>query len=233
MNNSETYKTHLDTKQGNALLQSVYNWMMIGLLVSAITAYVASHSQTLESLLFGNPYMIWVLLILELGLVFAISGAIEKLSLSTARSLFLLFSFVDGLTLSVIFLAYTQASISSTFFIASLTFGIMSIYGYFTHSDLSSLGKFLFMGLIGIIIAMVVNFFLKSPGVDWFVSVIGVIIFVGLTAYDTQKIRKMGEEMAGKDGNRPGKTAIIGALSLYLDFINLFLMLLQFFGNRR
>ena len=233
MLDNTVYDSHPVQEQENALLQSVYNWMMIGLFISAVTAFFVAHSPAIETMIFGNSYMIWVLLILELGLVFVISGAIEKISLPMARSLFLLFSFVDGLTLSVIFLTYTEASIATTFLVASMTFGVMSLYGYFTDTDLSSWGKFLFMGLIGVIIAMVVNFFLKSPGVDWVVSVIGVVVFVGLTAYDTQKIKRMGEELAPEGGVRLSKTAIVGALALYLDFINLFLMLLQFFGSRR
>ncbi len=217
----------------NDLLRAVYFWMMIGLLVSAVTAFVAASSPAVQSALFGNPYMIWFLIAVELGLVIVISAAINKISVPTARILFLLFSFVDGLTLSVIFLAYTEASIAATFLIAALTFGVMSLYGYFTDTDLSSAGKFLFMGLIGIIIAIVVNFFLKSPTVDWVVSAIGIIIFVGLTAYDTQKIRQLGEERASEEGDQPARLAILGALSLYLDLINLFIMMLQFTGNRR
>ena len=217
----------------NDLLRAVYFWMMIGLLVSAVTAFVAASSPAVQLALFGNPYMIWFLIAVELGLVIVISAAINKISVPTARILFLLFSFVDGLTLSVIFLAYTEASIAATFLIAALTFGVMSLYGYFTDTDLSSAGKFLFMGLIGIIIAIVVNFFLKSPTVDWVVSAIGIIIFVGLTAYDTQKIRQLGEERASEEGDQPARLAILGALSLYLDLINLFIMMLQFTGNRR
>ncbi len=217
----------------NDLLRAVYFWMMIGLLVSAVTAFVAASSPAVQSALFGNPYMIWFLIAVELGLVIVISAAINKISVPTARILFLLFSFVDGLTLSVIFLAYTEASIAATFLIAALTFGVMSLYGYFTDTDLSSAGKFLFMGLIGIIIAIVVNFFFKSPTVDWVVSAIGIIIFVGLTAYDTQKIRQLGEERASEEGDQPARLAILGALSLYLDLINLFIMMLQFTGNRR
>ena len=232
MTGTEVLGSHPIVRQ-NVLMRSVYNWMMIGLLISGITAFAVGHNQVLESLIFGNGYMIWVLFAIELGLVIAISAAITKMSLSTGRFLFLLFSFVDGLTLGSIFLIYTEASIAWVFFIASMTFGVMSIYGYFTESDLTSWGKFLFMGLIGIIIAMVVNFFLKSPGLEWVLSVIGVIIFVGLTAYDTQKIKDLGEQEAAQGGVDIGKTAIIGALALYLDLINLFLMFLNLFGDRR
>ncbi len=219
----------------NILLRSVYEWMMIGLLISGLSAFMVIHSQTMLHLLFGNPYMIWVLALLEFGLVIAISAGINKMDISTARVLFILFSIVDGMTLASILLIFTEASIVTTFFIAAATFGVMSLYGYFTDSDLSSLGNILFVALIGLVIAMVVNFFLKSPAVEWWISMIGVIIFVGLTAYDTQKIKQLGEQMAGDNPSALNRVAIVGALALYLDFINLFIMLLEFFGqsNRR
>jgi len=225
--------SRLDRHQTNRLLRSVYNWMMIGLMVSGLTAFYASHIPAVEKILFGNPFMIWILLFVELGLVFAISAGMNKMTSGMAQKLFLLFSFVDGLTLSFIFLAYTETSIASTFFIASAMFGVMSLYGYFTDKDLTSWGSILFIGLIGLIIAMVVNFFLKSSEMTWIISAIGVIVFVGLTAYDTQKIKLMGEQIQDETGDEPEKVAVIGALALYLDFINLFLMLLQFLGNRR
>ncbi len=217
----------------NELLRAVYFWMMIGLTISAITAFFAARSPSLQQVLFGNPYMIWFLIAIELGLVIVISAAIEKISVPTARVLFLLFSFVDGLTLAVIFLSFTEASIAATFLIAALMFGVMSLYGYVTDRDLSSAGTFLFMGLIGLIIAIVVDFFLDSLTLDWLISIIGIFIFVGLTAYDTQKIRQLGEERAYEEGDHPARLAILGALSLYLDLINLFVMMLQFTGNRR
>jgi len=227
------YTAQFGKKESNQLLRSVYNWMMVGLLVSGLTAFMVSHSELLTQMLFGNPYMIWVLFLIEIGLVIAISSGINKMDVSTARILFILFSFVDGLTLAVIFMAYTDTSIATTFFVASMTFGVMSIYGYFTDTDLSSWGTLLFVGLIGIIIAIVVNFFLHSPIMNWWISVIGVIIFVGLTAYDTQKIKQMGEEILEESQESLRRVAIVGALSLYLDFINLFIMLLELLGNRR
>ncbi len=230
---SKMYTAQFGKEESNQLLRSVYNWMMVGLLVSGLTAFMVSHSEQLTHILFGNPYMIWVLFLIELGLVIAISAGINKMDVSTARMLFILFSFVDGLTLAVIFMVYTDTSIASTFFIAAMTFGVMSLYGYFTDTDLSSWGTLLFVGLIGIIIAIVVNFFLQSPVMDWWISVIGVIIFVGLTAYDTQKIKQMGEQMVQESQESLSRVAIVGALSLYLDFVNLFIMLLEFFGNRR
>ena len=230
---SKMYTAQFGKEESNQLLRSVYNWMMVGLLVSGLTAFMVSHSELLTQMLFGNPYMIWVLFLIELGLVIAISAGINKMDVSTARMLFILFSFVDGLTLAVIFMMYTDTSIATTFFVAAMTFGVMSLYGYFTDTDLSSWGTLLFVGLIGIIIAIVVNFFLQSPVMDWWISVIGVIIFVGLTAYDTQKIKQMGEQMVQESQESLSRVAIVGALSLYLDFVNLFIMLLEFFGNRR
>jgi len=230
---ARSFDSYMPVSNMNALLRSVYNWMMIGLLVSGLTAYMVAHNATLTNMLFGNPYMIWVLVLIEFGLVVTISMAINKISVDTARMLFLLFSFVDGLTLSVIFLAYTDASIATTFFIASMTFGIMSLYGYFTDSDLSSWGNILFVGLLGIVVAMVINFFLKSPAMEWWISMIGVVIFIGLTAYDTQKIKEMGENIASQGEMNVSKIAVLGALTLYLDFINLFIMLLEFFGNQK
>ena len=214
-------------------MRSVYNWMMLGLFISGLTAFLGSNSPSIQQLIFGNPYMLWVLFFVEIGLVVAITGGINRMAASTASGLFLLFSFVNGLTLSSILLIYTSASVASAFFITGLTFGTMSVYGYYTKTDLTAWGQFLFMGLVGIIIASVVNFFLHNPMLDWIVSFIGVFIFVGLTAYDTQKIRRLGERMTSADGEQFGKLAVVGALSLYLDFVNLFLMLLRFFGRGR
>ncbi len=227
------YVSNLSKTKMNFLLRSVYNWMMVGLLVSGLTAFMVANSQILTHIIFGNPYMIWVLFFIELGLVIAISAGIYKMDVSTARVLFILFSFIDGMTLGSIFLIFTSTSIATAFFIAALTFGVMSLYGYFTDTDLSSWGNMLLAALIGIIIAMVVNFFLKSAALEWWIDVIGVIIFVGLTAYDTQKIKQLGEEMSNGSKEALSRVAIVGALSLYLDFINLFLMFLEFFGNRR
>jgi len=230
---NQAFLTHVQNTDTNILLRSVYNWMMVGLLVSGLTAFMVSHSALLVHMLFGNPYTIWVLFFIEIALVLAISAGINKMDVSTARILFILFSFVDGMTLGAIFLIYTESSIAMTFFIAAMTFGVMSLYGYFTDADLSSWGTLLFAGLIGIIIALVVNFFLQSPQFEWWISVIGVIIFTALTAYDTQKIKEMGLAMANGDEADLSRVAIIGALALYLDFINLFVMLLEFFGNQR
>ncbi len=221
----------LGRAQENTLLRSVYNWMVLGLFVSGGIAYLTAHSAGLQQIIFGNSFMIWVLFLGELGLVFGISGGIHRMSAATASWLFLLFSFINGLTLSSIFLVYTSASLATTFFITGFTFGLTSLYGYATQTNLSSIGNYLFMGLIGIIVATTVNIFLRNSMLDLVISYIGILIFVGLTAYDTQKIRRMGENMAGADSESLGKMAILGALALYLDFVNLFLMLLRIFGR--
>ena len=213
-------------------LAKVFNWMAIGLGVTGIVAYFTAYSG-LAMVLIASP-LFFVLMIAELGMVFYLSARIEKIQASTATALFAGYSVLNGLTLSMIFLAYTSSSIAGTFFITAGMFGAMAIYGLVTKRDLSGLGSFMFMGLIGIIIASVVNIFLKSSSVYWVISMIGVLVFTGLTAYDVQKIKRMGEEgiMAqGESAIRKG--AIMGALALYLDFINLFLMLLRFFGGSR
>ncbi len=223
-----------DVAKQNVLLRSVYNKMMVGLFISGAIAYMAANSLAMRQILFGNGITMWLLFFAELGLVFAISGAVKSMTASTAYMLFIAFSAINGLTLSSIFLIYTSSSISGTFFITGLTFGATSYYGYITKTDLTSWGKYLFMGLIGIIIASVVNMFIHSSGINWIISYLGVAVFVGLSAYDTQKIRRMGESMnVGEDDEQLKRLSVIGALTLYLDFINLFLMLLRFFGSRR
>ena len=214
------------------LMQKVYLWMSLALVITGFTAYFVATSQTLLTMIFGNSLVMWGLIIAEFALVFTISGAINKLSLTTATLLFTLYSVLNGATLSVIFLAYTLSSIASVFFIRSATFGAMALYGYFTKKDLSSWGRILFMALIGIIIATVVNIFLKSGALNMIVSYVGVLVFVGLTAYDSQKIKEMLLQ-APDAGEGMQKIALLGALSLYLDFINLFIYLLRIFGSSR
>ncbi len=228
-----SYSTVLTKEQTNSLLRTVYNWMMLGLFISGVTAFFTATSFTMQRILFGNPMTMWLLLFAELGLVFAISGGINRMASSTAAGLFILFSIVNGLTLSSIFLIYEIGTIAITFFVTGLTFGATSFYGYITKTDLTSFGRYLFMALIGIVIASIVNIFLHSPGLDWIISYIGVLLFVGLTAYDTQKIKRLGEQALGMGGETFRKVAIVGALALYLDFINLFLFLLRIFGGRR
>jgi FtsH-binding integral membrane protein len=218
----------------NEYVRSVYNWMGIGLALTGFIAYYVSTDEALIRVIFGNSLIFFGLLIAELALVFVISGMIQRLSSGTATALFLVYSGLNGVTLSFIFLVYARASIFSTFFICAATFAACSIYGWTTKRDLTSLGGFLLMGLFGIIIATVVNLFIRSSGMSMIISYIGVFVFVGLTAYDTQKIKNMAlTQPAGLDGAVIRKGAILGALSLYLDFINLFLMLLRIFGQSR
>lgn len=213
-------------------LAKVFNWMTIGLGITGIVAYVTAVSG-LAQIIIGSPLFL-VIAIGTLGLVFFLSARIDKIQASTASTLFIAYSVLNGLFFSTIFLRYTGASIAGTFLITAGMFGAMAMYGMATKKDLSGWGSFLFMGLIGVIIASVVNIFLKSPGVYWVISMIGVFVFTGLTAYDVQKIKKMGEEGILSQGQEAiVKGSIMGALALYLDFINLFLMLLRFFGGSR
>jgi uncharacterized protein len=215
-------------------VRSVYNWMGIGLAITGVVAYYLSTSESLIRLVFGNPVVLIVLIIAELGLVFSIAGMVNRMSAGTATALFVIYSGLNGVTLSSIFLVYVQASIVSTFFVCAATFIACSLYGWMTKRDLTSLGSFMMMGLIGIVIASLVNLFIRSSGLSMIISYIGVFVFVGLTAYDTQKIKNMAmTQPANLDGAVVRKGAILGALSLYLDFINLFLMLLSIFGQRR
>jgi hypothetical protein len=217
-----------------AIIQSefvrrVYNWMALGLAVTAITALFAINSRLIYSIL--NPAVMLLLIVSELGIVVALSAAIGRLQSSTALFMFFAYSFLNGLTFSVIFLVYTKASIASTFFVTAGTFAAMSVYGYTARRDLTSMGSFLMMALIGIIIASFVNFFFRSTGFYWLITYAAIAIFVGLTAYDAQKIKEMAYAgFAGSEEERKG--AVIGALRLYLDFINLFLLLLRLFGRR-
>jgi FtsH-binding integral membrane protein len=215
-------------------VRSVYNWMGIGLAITGVVAFYMSTSESLIRLVFGNPVVLIVLIIAELGLVFSIAGMVNRMSAGTATALFVIYSGLNGVTLSSIFLVYVQASIVSTFFVCAATFIACSLYGWMTKRDLTSLGSFMMMGLIGIVIASLVNLFIRSSGLSMIISYIGVFVFVGLTAYDTQKIKNMAmTQPANLDGAVVRKGAILGALSLYLDFINLFLMLLSIFGQRR
>ncbi len=218
----------------NDYVRSVYNWMCIGLALTGFVAFYVSTNATLSRLVFSNSLIFFGLILAQFALVFAIAGMVNRMSATTATALFVIYSTLNGVVLSFIFLAYTRASIFSTFFICAATFLACSIYGWITKRDLTSLGGFLFMGLIGIIIASVVNWYIRSSAMSMIVSYIGVFVFVGLTAYDTQKIKNMAlAQPAGLDGAVIRKGAILGALSLYLDFINLFLMLLRIFGQSR
>lgn len=213
------------------LMRKVYVWMTLALVLTGVTAYGVASSPGVMNALYTNPILFWGLVIAEFALVIGISAAINKLSLTTATLMFVLYSVINGATLSSVFLIYTMSSIASVFFITAGTFAVMAIIGYTTKKDLTSMGKILFMALIGIIIATIVNIFLKSSGLEMIVSYLGVLIFVGLTAYDSQKIKNM-LQMAPDAGEGAQKLALLGALTLYLDFINLFIYLLRIFGRR-
>ena len=218
----------------NEFIRSVYNWMAIGLGLTGFIAFYVSNSPNMTKIIYGNQVLFFGLIIGELALVFYLSARVQKIQASTATALFILYAALNGVTLSFIFLIYTSSSITSTFFICAATFVACSIYGMVTKRDLTSLGGFMAMGLIGIIIASVVNMFIRSSGMSLIISYIGVFVFVGLTAYDTQKLKNMAlTQPSGLEAGIVRKGAIMGALALYLDFINLFLMLLRIFGNRR
>lgn len=214
------------------LMSKVYLWMTLALVITGFTAYYVASSEALITAIMTNQILFWGLVIGEFALVFGLSAAINKLSLTTATLMFVLYSVINGATLSFIFLVYTYSSITNVFFITAGTFAVMALFGYFTKTDLTSIGKILMMALIGIIIATIVNFFTKSEGLAVILNYLGVLVFVGLTAYDSQKIKQM--LMTAPDaGEGSQKLALLGALSLYLDFINLFLYLLRIFGSRR
>jgi uncharacterized protein len=210
----------------------VYNWMTAGLAITGFMAFYISNSPAMMNIIFGNPIMPIALIIAQIGLVFWLASRVMHMSASKATGVFMLYAGLTGITFSAIFMAYTTASIFSTFLVTAGTFGAMSLYGYTTKKDLTSWGSFLFMGLIGIIIASLVNMFMQSSMMHMVITYAGVLIFVGLTAYDTQKIKEMN--ILGNEGTEEDtKEAIRGALTLYLDFINLFLMLLRLIGDRR
>ena len=213
------------------LMRKVYVWMTLALALTGFTAYGVATSPGIITALYSNSVLLWGLVIAEFAIVFGVSAAINRLSLTTATLLFVLYSVINGALFSSIFLVYTMSSIASVFFITAGTFGVMALIGYTTKKDLSSMGKILFMALIGIIIATIVNIFLKSSGLEMIVSYLGVLIFVGLTAYDTQKIKNM-LMMAPDASEASQKIALLGALNLYLDFINLLIYLLRIFGRR-
>ena len=234
--NAEELEKVIREKEGSmslafpALMRKVYVWMTMALVITGLTAYgVASNTQLMMAI-WSHQGCLFGLIIAELAMVFAISAAINRLSLTMATLLFILYSAFNGVTLSAIFVVYSPVIITKVFFITAGTFGAMAAYGYFTKRDLTSIGRLMFMALIGLIIATVVNLFLKSAAFDLILSYIGVLVFVGLTAWDSQKIKRMLAMQTSMDENAM-KIALLGALSLYLDFINLFLYLLRIFGR--
>ncbi len=235
MNAQHSINTQAGTlSKVNTFLRGVYNWMTIALALTGMTAFYVSQNQTLLNMIHGNIIIKIALFAGIFGLVFYIPSRIQKLAASTVTTLFIIYAVLMGAFLSYIFVYYTASSIASTFFICSLTFGCFSFYGMVTKRDLTSLGGFMFMGLIGIIIASIVNIFIGSSMLTMLISYIGVLVFVGLTAYDTQKLKEMSLTMPGNaTGSMVRKATIMGALTLYLDFINLFLFLLRILGVSR
>ncbi len=232
MDRTLAYSRDQVAEEQKRFMMRVYNWMTSGLCVTGFVAYYVSQSEYLLGLIMGNPVLFYGLIIVELGLVFYLASSVMKMSAQAAMMTFLGYAALNGLTFSFIFIYYTQSTIASAFLVTAGTFGAMSVYGYTTKKDLTSWGSFLFMGLIGIIIASFVNMFLQSSMIYWLTTYAGVLVFVGLTAYDTQKIKEMN--ILGNEGtDEDTKEAISGALRLYLDFINLFLMILRIMGGGR
>ena len=235
MNNYNFYsdgngqQTVVYTQSVAKVMRSVYLRMFLGLLATAFTAMFVKSQESLMLAIFGNKIFFWGLIIAEFACVIGISGAINKISTAMAVLLFFVYAIINGVTLASIFRVFEISTIAQTFFITAGVFGAMSAYGYLTRADLSKFGAFLFMALIGLIITSVVNIFMGSETLDWVISLVGVGIFIGLTAWDTQKINMM---VMQSNGYNVGKIATLGALSLYLDFINLFLYLLRIFGSR-
>jgi len=215
----------------NGVMNRVYAWMTAGLFVTGAVASFVAGSSALVNLIFGNPFLFFGLFIVQIIAVVGLSVGINRLSPAAATAIFMGYAALNGLTMAAIFLAYTQASIASTFFVTAGTFGAMSLYGYTTKRDLSSVGNIAIMALIGLLIASVVNMFLHSAALYWILTYAGVLIFVALTAWDTQKIKRLSTQVS--DETSAGRIAVLGALTLYLDFINLFIYLLRILGVRR
>lgn len=213
-------------------MAQVYGWMTCGLLLTSFISWYTTHTPVILNFIFSSQTNFFGLIIAQLSLVFVISGMVNRISAVLATSLFMFYSVLTGLTLSSVFIAYTYSSIASTFVVTAGMFGAMSLYGYTTKRDLSCFSSILLMALIGILIASLVNIWLKSSAMVWIITYIGVFVFIGLTSYDTQKLKLMGEQLSSNNHDSFRKYAIVGALTLYLDFINMFLMLLRIFGNR-
>ncbi len=230
---SISYTKDIDTAAvQQQFMTKVFGWMSFALAITGLVAMFTASSPALLNIIFGTKFVFLGLIIVELLLVGSLVKMVNKLSVQAATLIFLIYSVINGVTLSSIFLAYTAGSIASTFYITAGTFGAMSLYGYFTKTDLTKVGSLLTMALIGLVIASIVNLFFNSSALYWITTYAGILIFTGLTAYDTQKIKRINVmELNGNDENT--KVAILGALTLYLDFINLFLLLLRLFGRRR
>ncbi|HQY22093.1 MAG TPA: Bax inhibitor-1/YccA family protein [Ignavibacteria bacterium] len=230
-NNAGSIDASFSTEATRKFLLNVYNWMAMGLALTGVIAWGISGSSFAETL-FSNSFLFYGIIILQLGVVIGLTFAIKKMSAVVAIGAFFFYSALTGLTMASVFLIYTGSSIASTFFICAAMFGSVSVFGYITKMDLSKFGTFFFMGLIGLVIASVVNMFLNSSTLYWIISYAGVLIFVGLTAYDTQRIKQMSQSM-DFDTEEGKKAAVMGSLMLYLDFINMFLFLLRIMGDRK
>ena len=217
----------------SVLFRNVYTWMTLALVITGAVAMYMAKSMTLLSMIMQNSLLFWGILIAELGVVWYLSARIHRISFTSATLLFILYSILNGATLSMIFLIYTMSSIATTFFVTAGTFGVMALFGYVTKKDLTRLGSLCFMGIIGIIIASLVNIFLQNSMMDMIISYIGVLLFVGLTAYDSQKIKRLLMQDGVEINETTQKIALLGAMTLYLDFINLFLYLLRILGDRK
>lgn len=217
----------------SVLFRNVYTWMTLALVITGAVAMYMAKSMTLLSMIMQNSLLFWGILIAELGVVWYLSARIHRISFTSATLLFILYSILNGATLSMIFLIYTMSSIATTFFVTAGTFGVMALFGYVTKKDLTRLGNLCFMGIIGIIIASLVNIFLQNSMMEMIISYIGVLLFVGLTAYDSQKIKRLLMQDGVEINETTQKIALLGAMTLYLDFINLFLYLLRILGDRK
>lgn len=217
----------------SVLFRNVYTWMTLALVITGAVAMYMAKSMTLLSMIMQNSLLFWGILIAELGVVWYLSARIHRISFTSATLLFILYSILNGATLSMIFLIYTMSSIATTFFVTAGTFGVMALFGYVTKKDLTRIGSLCIMGVIGIIIASVVNIFLQNSMMDMIISYIGVLLFVGLTAYDSQKIKRLLIQDGVEINETTQKIALLGAMTLYLDFINLFLYLLRILGDRK
>ena len=232
--NYAPYTISVDSVEAiNALFRKVYQFMAMGLILTALAAYLTASSPTMITLLYTSRAPMLIIGVAEIGLVIWLSAGLNKLSASAARNIFFVYSILNGLLCSSILLVYTEESIAKAFLSTAGMFGAMSIYGLYTKRDLTSMGSFLQMGLFGLIIAMVINLFMRSSAMELYISIFGIIIFLGLTAWDTAKIKAIATSYDTNDENMTGKIAVIGALSLYLDFINIFLYLLRLFGRER
>ncbi len=225
--------TRSEVTIASLFMRQVYQWMTVGLALTAVTAWFVAGSESIRTAIFSSSFILIALVVAQIGLVIAISAAIQKMSAFTATALFLLYSALTGVTLSSVFIVYPMGSIVNAFVVTSGTFLAMSVYGWVTKRDLTAMGSFLMMGLFGLLIAMVVNIFLQSSMMDFVISGVGVLIFTGLTAYDTQKIKEFGANAPLNDATAVRRGVILGALTLYLDFINLFLMMLRFMSGNR